>query len=121
MKPLGQQSCSSCRDSFACGPESGEEQCWCDDLPRVSLVAREDQDCLCPKCLREAIQKRDSAGAGVHPAIETGVNSQYSLVAGEDYYLEGEAIVFTSRYHRRRGYCCESACRHCPYPGQHGG
>jgi len=36
-------------------------------------------------------------------------------VEGEDYYLEGEAIVFTARYHLRRGYCCESGCRHCPF------
>jgi hypothetical protein len=38
-----------------------------------------------------------------------------SLVEGEDYYWEGEAIVFTERYHMRRGSCCESDCRHCPY------
>ncbi|MGI9068485.1 MAG: DUF5522 domain-containing protein [Pyrinomonadaceae bacterium] len=24
-------------------------------------------------------------------------------------------IVFTASYHRRRGYCCESGCRQCPY------
>jgi len=36
-------------------------------------------------------------------------------VEGEDYYLEGEAIVFTARYHLRRGYCCESGCSHCPF------
>ncbi|MFL6228949.1 MAG: DUF5522 domain-containing protein [Pyrinomonadaceae bacterium] len=32
-----------------------------------------------------------------------------------DYYLEGAALVFTAAYHLRRGYCCESGCRHCPY------
>ncbi len=37
------------------------------------------------------------------------------LVEGEDYYLEGKAMVFTARFHLRRGYCCESGCRHCPY------
>ncbi|HVF26929.1 MAG TPA: DUF5522 domain-containing protein [Pyrinomonadaceae bacterium] len=37
------------------------------------------------------------------------------LVEGEDFYLEGAVLVFTARYHLRRGYCCESACRHCPY------
>jgi hypothetical protein len=29
--------------------------------------------------------------------------------------LEGGMIVFTALYHLRRGYCCESGCRHCPY------
>lgn len=37
------------------------------------------------------------------------------LIEGEDYYVDGAAIVFTARYHLRRGYCCESGCRHCPY------
>jgi hypothetical protein len=34
------------------------------------------------------------------------------LVEGVDYYLEGAALVFTREYHLRRGYCCESGCRH---------
>jgi len=37
------------------------------------------------------------------------------LVEGEDYYSEGTTIVFTARFLLRRGYCCESGCRHCPY------
>jgi hypothetical protein len=33
----------------------------------------------------------------------------------EDYYLEGQNMVFTAAYHLKRGYCCGSGCRHCPY------
>ncbi|HEX8688501.1 MAG TPA: DUF5522 domain-containing protein [Pyrinomonadaceae bacterium] len=33
-------------------------------------------------------------------------------VEGEDFYREGAYVVFTARYHLRRGYCCESGCRH---------
>lgn len=36
-------------------------------------------------------------------------------VEGEDFYREGADVVFTARYHLRRGSCCESGCRHCPY------
>lgn len=36
-------------------------------------------------------------------------------VEGEDYYFEGALVVFTGRFLLRRGYCCESGCRHCPY------
>ena len=36
-------------------------------------------------------------------------------VEGQDFYREGAYVVFTARYHLRRGYCCESGCRHCPY------
>ena len=30
------------------------------------------------------------------------------------YPLEGYR-VFTEKYHLKRGYCCRSNCRHCPY------
>lgn len=33
----------------------------------------------------------------------------------EDYYYENGLLVFTESYHLRRGYCCQSGCRHCPY------
>ncbi len=37
------------------------------------------------------------------------------LTEDEDYYWEGELVIFTGRYLLRRGYCCEHGCRHCPY------
>jgi len=37
------------------------------------------------------------------------------LTEGRDYYTEGSAVVFTASYLERRGYCCGSGCRHCPY------
>lgn len=33
----------------------------------------------------------------------------------EDYYFESGLMVFTAAYHLKRGYCCKSGCRHCPY------
>jgi hypothetical protein len=33
----------------------------------------------------------------------------------EDFYYEGPYLVFTAAYHIKRGYCCNSDCRHCPY------
>jgi hypothetical protein len=33
----------------------------------------------------------------------------------EDFYMEGPYMVFTAAFHLRRGYCCNSDCRHCPY------
>lgn len=33
-----------------------------------------------------------------------------------DYYLENGYVVFTEIYHKKRGYCCGSGCRHCPFP-----
>jgi Family of unknown function (DUF5522) len=37
------------------------------------------------------------------------------LVEGEDYYMDGPYLVFTEAYHLKRGYCCNSGCRHCPW------
>lgn len=35
----------------------------------------------------------------------------------EDYYIDKSSglLVFTENYHLKRGYCCKSSCRHCPY------
>lgn len=34
----------------------------------------------------------------------------------EDFYKSPEGyIVFTEKYHLKRGYCCKSGCKHCPY------
>jgi hypothetical protein len=33
----------------------------------------------------------------------------------DEFYYEGPYIVFTEAYHLRRGWCCQSGCRHCPY------
>jgi len=34
----------------------------------------------------------------------------------EDYYLSPEGyLVFTEKYHLKRGYCCKGGCKHCPY------
>src|SRR5712692_2521527 len=109
------KSCSSCGVNFTCGPTSGEQACWCEALPHVSPVAAADQDCLCPACLSAAIAKL----AGAREEISTSTNLQIAsppiLVEGQDYYCEGSAIVFTAHYLLRRGYCCASGCRHCPY------
>jgi hypothetical protein len=38
-------------------------------------------------------------------------------IQNDDYYLDSESglLVFTEKYHLKRGYCCKSGCRHCPY------
>lgn len=34
---------------------------------------------------------------------------------GPDFYLEDGFLVFTAAHHLKRGSCCGSGCRHCPY------
>jgi hypothetical protein len=42
-------------------------------------------------------------------------NDERRLVEGVHYYYEGPFLVFTERFLRERGYCCENGCRHCPW------
>lgn len=37
------------------------------------------------------------------------------LIEGLDYYMEDGFVVFTAHYLLKRGFCCRSGCRHCPY------
>lgn len=50
------------------------------------------------------LPEREAAGAATHTFVE-----------GEDFYREGPYVVFTEAYLRRRGRCCGSGCRHCPW------
>jgi hypothetical protein len=42
------------------------------------------------------------------------------LQEGLDYYLENGLFVFTAAFLKKRGYCCENRCRHCPYQKETG-
>ena len=41
-----------------------------------------------------------------------------AVARGQDGYFDPATNLFvlTSGYLARRGYCCGSGCRHCPYP-----
>jgi Family of unknown function (DUF5522) len=51
-----------------------------------------------------------------HPIPKSGEPALTSEpLRTEDFYMEGPYLVFTAAYHLRRGFCCNSDCRHCPY------
>jgi hypothetical protein len=126
-----EKNCSSCGEGFTCGVGGRVERCWCEHLPHLPLAAIEGSDCLCPHCLSDAIkaalhveclvEERTldsswvSAAEPFEAAKKTDMGQPNLLLEGEDYYSEGGMIIFTASYHRRRGYCCESDCRHCPF------
>ena len=42
--------------------------------------------------------------------------SKIQNLDNEEYYHSKEGyIVFTEKYHLKRGYCCNNNCKHCPY------
>ncbi len=43
-------------------------------------------------------------------------NKENIPIEGEDFYFTPEGYkCFTEKFHLKRGYCCKSGCRHCPY------
>ena len=41
---------------------------------------------------------------------------QFKKLDDEDFYKHPDGfIIFTKKYHLKRGYCCKNACKHCPY------
>lgn len=45
--------------------------------------------------------------------------SEFKFIQGEDYYLEKGNIIMTEEYLKKRGTCCGSKCRHCPFWPMH--
>jgi hypothetical protein len=38
------------------------------------------------------------------------------MTEGEDFYINDRGLfVFMEAYHKKRGFCCESGCVHCPF------
>lgn len=45
--------------------------------------------------------------------------AQSSPASEPDFYIEQGLLVYTAAYHLKRGSCCGSGCRHCPYDPKH--
>jgi hypothetical protein len=66
----------------------------------------------------EDIKQAESAISAARPSAvpgDLGVRAPGPSLLPEDFYMEGPYLVFTAAYHLRRGFCCNTGCRHCPY------
>lgn len=45
----------------------------------------------------------------------TNKSKTEKFVEGVDYYFENRLMVLTEHFLKKRGYCCDNNCRHCPY------
>ena len=109
------KTCAMCGASFGCGNNS-QQPCWCSQYPAIMPIEN-GQDCRCPECLTTIIQEKINDFVQNNP-VKMAIPTQYKnkeLIQDIDYYLENGNYVFTEWYHRKRGYCCGNACRHCPY------
>lgn len=62
-----------------------------------------------------AIAGKQAKGNNSGEDADSSTRQEAELQEGLDYYLENGLLVFTAAFLRKRGYCCESGCRHCPY------
>ena len=94
------KNCPKCGSNFKC---TADESCFCwvYELNEIQLKALQKiySDCLCEHCLIKISDK------------------SCLLIKDEDYYIDNGNYVFTDTYLLRRGSCCSSGCRHCPYIG----
>ena len=110
--PLDVRRCPLCglpNDCQLCMTGGDRAFCWCfrEVFPR-ELIAQiplgaQGKAYLCRNCVTH-FQRTKGAGrttAGPAPG---------------EFYMDGGLMVFTAAFHLRRGYCCNSGCRHCPYP-----
>ena len=111
--------CSNCGNELSC-EATQVASCWCSDYPAV-LTPDASTDCLCKDCLKEKLapamakiiedikeKRRENDIAKLSAPLN-------QLIEGIDYYLEGGRWVLTEWFLLKRGYCCGSECRHCPY------
>jgi prepilin-type N-terminal cleavage/methylation domain-containing protein/prepilin-type processing-associated H-X9-DG protein len=100
--------CGGANECQLCSPAAYKGPCWCaqTQIPEALLAQvppeLKNKSCICHACV-SAFHASQPRPAG--PKILPG-----------DFYFDTGLMVFTAAYHRRRGYCCGSGCRHCPYP-----
>ena len=101
------------------------DDAMCDETMRDD-TSRDDSlrgDALRSDAIRGDVLKRAGLDAlkgtafspSTQPAQSQGALAPEGTLHPEDSYMEGPYMVFTAAYHLRRGYCCNSNCRHCPY------
>jgi hypothetical protein len=72
-----------------------------DDLIAQVPPALRNNACIC----RDCVMKFHRTTSGI---------AAKKILPG-DFYFDGGLTVFTAEFHLRRGHCCDSGCRHCPF------
>ena len=112
--------CDGCGAEILCDASSKKSTCWCQSFPHLPFdVAVEEFRCLCPSCLGDRLDR------SVQRAIKTDIEKTLVQIADSvsndefvefvDYRIENGNYVFSSWYHLKRGFCCGSGCRNCPF------
>ncbi len=110
--------CPECGKSVSCGADQ-PGTCWCAAYPSIMPLSEEADACYCPDCLKEKVLeninryvKEVKSGKRIN---DTAKYATPEAREGIDYYMENGLFVLTEWFHLKRGRCCGSGCRHCPY------
>src|SRR5436190_14035786 len=114
--------CPICHSANECRIANGctyKGACWCEavslPVPLQRYLAEQFQQraCFCRDCLKQLA----ASAAGNEPphAIVAKVRERRAAIIPDSYTDELGRTVFTAAFHLRRGYCCGSGCRHCPF------
>jgi len=101
--------CGGPNECRVCTADTYKSSCWCAtvEIPAELLVCvpaeQRNRACICRNCVTTFQRERS-------------VDKTQVLRSGEFYFEPGGAMVFTTEYLLKRGHCCDSGCRHCPYP-----
>lgn len=108
LNPAACPLCGEPNECQLCSPATYKGQCWCAhvEVP-AGLLARvpealRNRACICQNCVTTFHQQ--------------AARKPHAATSGDFYFDDAGRMVFTAAYHRRRGFCCGSGCRHCPYP-----
>ena len=76
----------------------------------------------CRKSSLVDTERSTAIASGISRSIYTHMNTPDPAVPcpqQPDWYFENGLLVYTEAYHLKRGSCCGSGCRHCPYEPKH--
>lgn len=120
----GDRRCPICGAGNDCRIANGciyKGACWCEaaiiPAPLQRHLANEFQQraCFCRECLR--LLAHHAAQGDAAELIVSRVRAERIKQGADSYLDEMGRTVFTAAFHLRRGYCCGSGCRHCPFGG----
>lgn len=119
--------CPVCSGDNRCRVAKGhlyKGPCWCEEIVISSQILRAlapdsfEPSCLCRFCL-EAVARlahQLENPAEILGKVREQIENSRLLSQAEDFYPDEHGnVVFTAAYHRKRGFCCDNGCRHCPF------
>src|SRR5260221_12348546 len=102
--------CGNSNGCQLCDVGSDKGPCWCtktsipDGLLAMVPIELRNRACICQACVTAFWREQEQVKA-----------RPLAITPGDFYFDQNGLMVFTAAYHLRRGYCCGSGCRHCPY------